>query len=194
MYATRSYPRTQRTKAPATETAVSGHSPPPHRAAPDPATLPHVPPTTCYAALPIAWHPPEWRGHFPQLSLEDRLIWHRFLDHWATAYDCYAYDVAIGGLDCDDPHTPPALARAWRYCTAKRIDVLALRDGRPTIIEVRYQAGVSAVGALLVYRVLFREHNRGLPRAPLRLITDNIAPDTQRAAEHYGIEVTVLPA
>lgn len=148
---------------------------------------------SCRASLDIAWHPPNWRGHFPQLSLEDRLIWARFLDKYADDYDAYAYDVAVGGLDCDDPDLPEALRRQWRYCTAKRIDVLAVHHDRPTIIEVRYQAGTSAVGALLVYRFLFHELNPDCPNPPLRLLTDHIAPDTRRAASALGIDVLELP-
>lgn len=148
----------------------------------------------CAGALPIAWYPGTWRGHFPQLSLEDRLIWSRWLDRHAHDFDAYAYDVAVGGLDCDDPDLPETTRRQWRYCTAKRIDVLAVRACAPTIIEVRYQAGVSAIGALLVYRYLFAEHNPTLDPAPLILLTDHIAPDTRRAAESYRITVTELPA
>lgn len=147
----------------------------------------------CYAALPIAWQSPDFRGHFQQMSLEDRLIWHRWLDHHSRDFDCYAYDVAVGGLDCDSDDVPDNLKRTWKQCTAKRIDALGWNRRGPTIFEVRYQAGVSAVGALLAYAYLFHEHNPKLPRPALHLVTDNIAPDTRRAAEYYGIRVTVLP-
>lgn len=150
-------------------------------------------PAHCYAALPFPWHPPTYRGHFPQMSVEDRLIWNRWLDHHADDFECYAYNVPVGGLDCDDPDTPEAVKTQWRYCTAKRIDVLAWGRPAPTIFEVRYQAGVSALGALLTYGFLFREHNPQLPRPRLHLLTDHIAADTARAAEHYGLRLTVLP-
>lgn len=150
-------------------------------------------PAACYAALPISWQPPTYRGHFQQMSLEDRLIWSRWLDTHGTRFDCYAYDVAVGGLDCDDDTLGEQYRRMWRYCTAKRIDVLAMKAGAPTIIECRYQAGVSAVGALLVYRHLFTEHNPHLPVPALLLLTDQIAPDTERAARALGITTTTLP-
>lgn len=150
--------------------------------------------TSCQAALDIQWQAPTWRGHFPQLSLEDRLIWGRFLDREAPRYDAFAYDVPVGGLDCDDQDLPEAVRRQWRYCTAKRIDALGLRPDGVTLFEVRYQAGVSAVGALLVYDFLWREHNPALAPPVLRLLTDQIAPDTKRAAEAYRIAVTTLPA
>lgn len=127
------------------------------------------------------------------MSQEDRLIWSRFLDHHAGQYAEYAYDVPIGGADCDQLDLTDELRRAWKYCTAKRIDVLARARDTYAIIEVRYQAGVSAVGALLVYSVLFREHNPHLRRPALRLLTDTIADDTERAARHLGIDVTRFP-
>jgi hypothetical protein len=148
---------------------------------------------TCYAALPIGWQPPTYRGHFEQMSLEDRLIWSRWLDHHAHAFDCYAYNVYIGGADCDQLDLPQPVKDQWRSCTAKRIDVLGWRRGRAWIIEVRYQAGVSAVGALLVYRHLFAEHNPNLPAPALLLLTDNIATDTARAARALGIAIKLLP-
>ena len=145
---------------------------------------------TCRAALAIEWKPQGYRGTMQQLSAEDRPIWLRWLLSHEHAHEWYAYDVPIGGQDCDDPTLPEALRRQWRYCTAKRIDVLAQRGARFTIFEVRYQAGVSAIGALLVYAVLFAEHNPALAPPALHLITDAIAPDTRRAAEYYGITVS----
>jgi hypothetical protein len=147
----------------------------------------------CQAALPPSWRANSFRGHYPQLSAEDRPIWTRFLDAHADTFDRYAYDVPVGGQDCDQLDASEALKRQWRYCTAKRIDVLAQRGNTFTLIECRYQAGVSAVGALLVYRFLFTEHNPLLPTPNLLLLTDHIAPDTRRAAEHYGITVRTFP-
>lgn len=152
-----------------------------------------MPPLSCAAALPITWQPPDYRGHMNQLSAEDRVIWLRFLARFADHYDGFAYDVPVGGLDCDQDDVSDELKRAWRYCTAKRIDVVGLRLGRPTIFEIRYQAGVSALGALLTYHYLFRTHNPTILDIPLRLITDHIASDTREAAEHYHIQVTELP-
>lgn len=150
-----------------------------------------MPPPTVQAALPIAWQDYGASGYMRQLSAEDRPIWTRFVNANPHAFDLIAYDVPIGGQDCDDQELPEYAKRQWRYCTAKRIDVLALRATAPTIIEVRYQAGCSAVGALLVYRVLYREHNPGSAYPTLLLLTDCIAPDTKRAAESYGITVLV---
>jgi hypothetical protein len=141
------------------------------------------------AALPIQWQDYAPGGYQRQLSAEDRPIWNRFIHANPGAFDLIAYDVPIGGQDCDDPDTPEFTRRQWRYCTAKRIDVLALKGTAPTIIEVRYQAGCSAIGALLVYRVLYREHNPGSAYPTLLLLTDTIAPDTKRAAASYGITV-----
>lgn len=153
------------------------------------------PPTdTCRAALPIQWRRHDWRGHFPQLSLEDRVIWGRWLTAHGADLDWYAYDVPIGGVDCDQQDAPEPIRRAWRYCTAKRIDVLGWHQGAATIFEVRYQAGVSALGALLTYSYLYREHNPHQRRPTLKLLSDTMSPDTIRAAQHYGITVHLLPA
>lgn len=139
------------------------------------------------------WYPHTFRGHFQQLSAEDRLIWSRFLDAEGSTYDGYMYDVPVGGVDCDPADVPEAMRKAWRYCTAKRIDVLARYGVELTIFECRYQAGVSAIGALLTYGFLFREAFPELDAPDLRLLSDHMSADTIRAAEHFGIAVTLYP-
>jgi hypothetical protein len=145
------------------------------------------------SALTPAWLPVSWAGNFPGMSREDRTLWRRYLRDHAHEWDAFAYNVTVGGLDCELPDVHAEVAAHWRYCTAKRIDALALKDGRPTIVEVRYQAGVSAAGSLLVYRELYHELVPPPPRAGLLLITDDIAPDTERACRALGIPTVRVP-
>jgi hypothetical protein len=139
--------------------------------------------------LTVTWQPNAWRGNYPHLSSEDAPIWTKYLSTRGATWDEYAYDVAVGGQECPPDVPDDTMRQAWRFCTAKRIDVLARRRGARAIIEVRYQAGVSAVGALLVYKQLLTEDSPSLDPTHLLLLTDSIAPDTARAAQQLGIEV-----
>lgn len=152
-----------------------------------------LPPPTLTALTPLHWLPHTWTGHPPGLSHEDRIIWHRYRTTANPPWHWYAYNVPIGGIECPDPTTPDALARAWTQCTAKRIDVLAYRHPHLAILELRHNAGVSAIGSLLAYRHLWRELNPRPPHPRLILITNSIAPDTLRAATRYRIHTITVP-
>lgn len=137
--------------------------------------------------------PAAWRGNFPHMSPGDRPIWLRYLLEHGDEWKTFAYDVAIGGQEAPHHVTDPALRRAWHFNTAKRIDAVGFRDDAVGLFEIREHAGPGAVGAVVVYRTLYPADHPDV--RPLRsyLLTDLIAPDTQRAAEAQGITVLVFP-
>ncbi len=143
--------------------------------------------------LDLRLFPPGWRGRFPHMAEGDRPLWLLWMDDHADEWASFAYDVAVGGQDAPANIVDPAMRRAWKFNTAKRIDALGFKADQIGIFEVRPQSGVSAIGALLAYEHLLREALSDVRPVRKYLITDLIAADTQRAAEAQGITVLVYP-
>ncbi len=144
-------------------------------------------------ALRASWLPVTWRGNFPHLSPLDREIWLRFLDQQASAWQTFAYDVAVGGQDAPPGITDEPIRRAWKYSTAKRIDAVGQRPEELSLFEVRPDAQASAIGHLLTYLHLFREENPDPRPVRLYLVTDYIADDVRRVATAQRIAVLTYP-
>lgn len=142
---------------------------------------------------PFTLVPNTWRGNFPHMSDGDRPLWLRYLDDHANEWSQFAYDVAVGGQEAPADVTDAAIRRAWHFNTAKRIDALGVAPGARAIFEIREQAGVGAVGSLVVYRTLLRADFPDLRPLRLILLTDHIAPDTGAAAREQGIEIITYP-
>lgn len=143
--------------------------------------------------LRISWLPVTWRGNYPHLSPLDREIWLRFLDQQASAWQAFAYDVAVGGQEAPPHITDKNLRDAWRFSTAKRIDVLGQRPGEVSIFEVRPDAQASALGHLLTYQHLYQLDNPSTTPTKLYLVTDNLADDVRSALTAHGITALVYP-
>jgi len=91
---------------------------------------------------------------FPHMSPEDSIVWRRFLVLHPLMFTELRYDVHVGTgqIAWNGPKANPA--SEWLAIAAKRIDVVALHDGRPAIVEVKPRASMSAIGQVLSYRDL----------------------------------------
>jgi len=76
--------------------------------------------------------------------------------------------------------------------TQKRIDVVAERDGEVWIFEVKPDAGLSAIGQVLSYRVLYKQHFREERPIKLAIVTTRVDDDIREVAKEYGIVVYEL--
>ena len=129
---------------------------------------------------------------FPHLLPNEEKIWERFLQIYGDQFQNYRYDVRVGrGVD-----PGPKYEWKWRQLaimlTQKRIDVVAERDGEVWIFEVKPDAGLSAIGQVLSYRVLYKQHFREERPIRLAIVTTRVDDDIREVAEHYGIKVYEL--
>ena len=133
------------------------------------------------------------RCRFPAMLPRECLIMQAWLKGHETDYDRFVFELLVGTGADPGPRWDEALRRMWIHNTKKRIDAVAYRAGRPTIIEVKYRAGASAVGQLLTYRPLYeREYpEQGAPR--LMLLTNSLQTDILPVLEQQGIDLQVQP-
>jgi len=122
----------------------------------------------------------------------DILLWNRFINAFPTYFEKVAYDVHIGkGVDVP-PDLDPRLQDMAKILTQKRIDVIGVKNGVYTIVEVKQYAGTTAVGQLMVYHQLISEDYPFMVNASLLIVTDVLQPDMKDFCRVRKIDVVEL--
>jgi hypothetical protein len=118
------------------------------------------------------------RLRFPGMQLREILIWKNWLYQNSTRFDRYDYNVRLGSGVDPGPSYPDSSRRMWIANSMKRADVIAVKGGHVTIIEVEENPGLTAFGQLAGYLTLWRQRiiNGGPPAVHLSLGVDNFFP------------------
>jgi len=118
------------------------------------------------------------RLKFPGMQLREILVWKNWLYLNSTRFDRYEYNVRLGdGVD-PGPSYPDSSRRQWIANSMKRADVIAVRGGHVTIIEVEENPGLTAFGQLAGYQTLWRMRvqNGGPPSVHIVVGVENFFP------------------
>lgn len=142
---------------------------------------------------PIVWQRFEAAASYPHMAKHDERIWERFLTRYAGYFEEVAYDVAIGGSETTDPYATERERLMWRINTAKRIDAVARNADELWLVEVRPQAGLAAVGAVLGYTYLSELDK--WPDRPLimTIATDRTDNDIRLVCQAFEVQLVELP-
>jgi len=97
----------------------------------------------------LAKHVPRKMHH---MLPRDRAIWTRFLSLHEDEFDEFRYDVLAGPKLRLEREDVPWLGDFTERIMSLRIDVLGYKDGECWLIEVKPNAGLSALGQLMAYR------------------------------------------
>jgi hypothetical protein len=111
------------------------------------------------------------RLRFPGMQLREILIWKNWFYGNSTRFDRYEYNVRLGdGVD-PGPSYPDSSRRMWIANSMKRADVVAVKGGLVTLIEVEENPGLTSFGQLAGYATLWRARvaNGGPPQVHLAL-------------------------
>ncbi|MBA7475202.1 hypothetical protein ES707_10568 [subsurface metagenome] len=126
---------------------------------------------------------------YPHMMGEDTKVWTRFLESGDIVLQEVWYDVHVGAMVKGDWEDDSVNARIAAGLTRKRIDVVALVDGRYWVIEVKPLAMHFAIGQVLVYESLFvKEYNPPMETWPV-IICDRVDEDVIPECERLGVVV-----
>lgn len=129
---------------------------------------------------------------YPHMMPNEEPIWDKFLAIYGHQWEAFDYDVRVGrGVD-PGPDYEPEWRRLAQLLTQKRIDAVGYRKGEIWIFEVKPYGGLSALGQLLAYEVLYRETYNPKETIKLALVTGRINQDELTAYRAHGIEVFVV--
>ena len=101
----------------------------------------------------MAKHEPRLMYH---MGPRDRAIWRRFLTKYEDDFDLFKYDVLCGPKLRVEKEDVPWLGDLSERLMALRIDVIGYKKGEAWLIEVKPNAGLSALGQLMAYRYYLR--------------------------------------
>lgn len=135
---------------------------------------------------------PDLRTSYPHMAAVDAPVWEAWLTaHRAEILEVY-YDVALGGVEIDDPNVDQAMRDGWRYATACKIDAVAVLAEETLVCEVKPTAHMGAIGQALGYTLLLRyEPINALPMTPT-IITTRASAEVTRVAEAYGVRIDIV--
>lgn len=134
----------------------------------------------------------EKRPQYPHMSVKDTEIWNRFIDKFPEAYLTCQYDFHIGDTAPFDTLMDDGTDLNQDKLYRLRIDVVANTYLDTSIIEVKPNAGVTALGQLEKYTELYVRDE--MPKQPVNmvLITDKELPNMDYLCKKAGVKLFVV--
>lgn len=136
--------------------------------------------------------PPEKLAKYPHMFPADIEIWERFLERYGQYYKAFAYDVKVGVGRKPLPHWEPEIQRMYLTLTKKRIDAVGFQNEFVDIIEVKPNAGPSAVGQVITYKLLFEREYSTTKEVRAMIVTDREVPDMNELAGRLGFIYVIV--
>lgn len=137
-------------------------------------------------------YPYERRYKYPHMSPADTEIWEKFIAAFPSRYSTVDYDFALGSTPLSSSQVASEadanMVRLWQ----KRIDVLAQQGGETHVIEVKPNAGASALGQVLSYCELYRGYVDPQANTKPIIITNSLKPDMALLAQQMGVELIIV--
>jgi len=139
----------------------------------------------------MAIHKP--RPFFHMLP-DDVAIWERFLAHYEDEFEEYRYDVLVGPrVDLSEVELEEPLRELAERLLAIRIDVVARRGHEHWLVEVKPEAGLSALGQILAYEFYYQRLLSPGEFLGKMVVTNYLRHYMGPLFDHYGIWVLILP-
>lgn len=129
---------------------------------------------------------------YPHMLPADVRIWERFIKRHGHEFAGFEYDVHVGGRVEKVSGWTNETFRMASSLTSKRIDAVGFKAGETWIIEVKPEAGVTSVGQLVTYQILYI--SKFGPIVPTRcvLVCENILPDEEAVMNYMGFMTVVV--
>lgn len=137
-------------------------------------------------------HLQEQLQKYPHLLPADVDLWERFMDRYPSFFLSLEYDVHVGGAIDVRPWWSNEDIKTFSHLASKRIDVVGHTAGEIYIIEIKPEAGVSAIGQLISYELLYKKRFGPTDPLVLCLITDFLTPDERWLTSELEIRVWVV--
>lgn len=133
------------------------------------------------------------RQTYPAMLPREILIFKGWLAQHETEYDRFEFNVRVGSGVDPGPGFSDSARQSGILNSQKRIDAVGWQGSQATIIEVKFRAGASAIGQLVVYTPLFKVLRPDLAMVKMALVTDQPQPDLDPALQALGITLYAIP-
>ena len=130
---------------------------------------------------------------FPHLKPAESLLWAAFLRARGGEYSSFEYDVHVGEGHPVSETMPDYTKAMVRALSQKRIDVVGWQGTQPTIFEVTPKGSRTLIGALALYKRLYRAAFPAVPEPKLAAVVAQVDPDVDRYLAADGVTVYRYP-
>lgn len=137
-------------------------------------------------------HPYKLLHTYPGMGKKDEIIWDEYIKARPDVFDACYYNVPVGDPSHSESERDEMLYNGGMGVSQWRVDVLAYRDGKPFIIELKPNAGGGSIGQVLSYRAVLAKHGVVPKDTPCMVITNSASPIFQEAAALLGVGVYVV--
>lgn len=129
---------------------------------------------------------------YPHLKPRDIEIWERFISAFPTAYEKCQYDFGVGELPAFIKEASSKEGQAMQELYRLKIDVLGYTPTHIDLIELKPEAGMSAVGQVLGYLQIYKDEQKPtLPVLPT-IVTNTEKLNMRAFCESMGVKLVVV--
>uniref|UniRef100_A0A6H2A1H4 PD-(D/E)XK nuclease superfamily protein n=1 Tax=viral metagenome TaxID=1070528 RepID=A0A6H2A1H4_9ZZZZ len=126
---------------------------------------------------------------YPHMLPVEAELWDRLLKIRRPPFIKLEYDVHVGELVEEPPGLPDYLKGMLQAVYRKRIDVVAYDSDCIYVVEVKPRAGLSAIGQVMAYKLLYQDEFKPMLPVEMRIVCERIATDIPRLAAELNIGI-----
>ena len=127
-----------------------------------------------------------------QMGQIEAIVWDAFVDQFGSRYERIGENVPVWMQQPENPGAVTASKRRLVDPPCYRIDAIASNSKCVELIEVKEVGNMTAIGQLLVYRMLYNRCYWGYEELAMRLVCLRAPPPIIFACERLEIAVTLL--
>lgn len=132
------------------------------------------------------------RYRYPHMLEDESKIWERFMMLFPDRFETVDYDFRVGSGSPVPAGTKKNYSRMIKMLSQKRIDVVGWRGDSPVIVEVKIRVGLSTLGQVLGYQVLFHEDLPEFKIPGLMVVCESISGDDHLVLDVNEVNVFVV--
>ena len=117
----------------------------------------------------------------------DMAIWERFISQNPDRFQSVEYDVHVGDPRDNDENLSAEMQRDREALGRRKIDVVAYDSGHIHIIEVKPNAGATALGQAIMYDYLYTRDHKPKLETIATIVTDVASPNLQDLCNEHNI-------
>lgn len=127
--------------------------------------------------------------HLPQFtSIEERMgiAW---LSEELPNWDSFGFNMRIGDTVQPPADFMPAIIKALKESSQKRVDIIARRGDRAAIVEVKVRVPIGALGQVLGYATIFQAENPSYRLIERIVVAGDAMIDVPELLTAYGVQL-----
>ena len=128
---------------------------------------------------------------YPHMGPEDTKAWTNFILSHPNEYDSIDYDVKIGNVPAFVTRDIANIGGDIASLYQRKIDVVAYKEDKIDIIEVKPDAGFSAIGQVLGYFHLWQNQYGSVENVNPMIVCNTSSLDVRALAEAQGVKLIV---